>query len=254
MSPGTPELHVRCCWRAILGINRRGFSLLEAVVALAITGLLLGALGSLLIYASRTLRQSVSDSTVQQQGVVALRKVSDDLVQANIYSLYSVSDPGGNHLTSVANGLNVTFLSPYGVSSRGDSRLFSFGATHHPQFRSWVGYSVDASRNLVRYNRETPAAELPSPPPSALISPTLVSDFTGLPANQQSRRVIVKGIVVQDPAGASVTDGFSIFPLPAAVGGRAVQLVLRVQDFFGSNRFQQLNLSTQVFLRNTYEN
>ncbi|MFN8608486.1 MAG: prepilin-type N-terminal cleavage/methylation domain-containing protein [Vulcanimicrobiota bacterium] len=232
-------------------LKGRGFSLLEAVVALTITGLLLGALGSLLIYASRTLSQSVSDSTVQQQGVVALRKVSDDLIQANIYSLYSVTDPGSNHLAVVANGLNVTFLSPHGVSGQPSANLFQFSGTHHLQFLSWVGYSVDASKNLVRYDKQaSPAIQISSPPASALTSPTLLTDFTGMPANQQSRRVVLKGVVTQDAAGMPVTDGFAVNPIPA-VGGRAVNLTLRVQDFFTSNRFQQLNLTTQVFLRNT---
>lgn len=234
-----------------MAIKRRGFSLLEAVVALAISGLLLGALGALLIYASRTLAQSVSDSTVQQQGVVALRKLSDDLIQSNIYSVYSVSDSGPNHLAAVANGLNVTFLSPYGVSSQPNSRLFSLGPTHHPFFRTWVGYSVDSARNLVRHDKDTAAIEVPSPPTSPLLSPTLLSDFTGMPASQRSRRVVVKGVVLQDAAGNAVTDGFSIFP--TAADDRAVNVVLRIQDFFGSSRFQQLNFTTQVYLRNTQE-
>lgn len=225
--------------------------MLEAVVALTISGLLLAALGSLLIYASRTLAQSVSDSTVQQQGVIALRKLSDDLIQSNIYSVYSVSDPGSNNLAPVANGLNVTFLSPYGVSSQPGSRLFSLGATHHPQFRTWVGYSVDSARNLVRYDKDAVALDVPSPPTSPLVSPALLSDFTGMPATQRSRRVVVKGVVLQDATGAPITDGFSIFPTPA--DDRAVNVVLRIQDFFASSRFQQLNFTTQVYLRNTYE-
>ena len=221
-------------------------------MALAITGLLLGALGSLLIYASRTLAQSVSDSTVQQQGVIALRKLSDDLVQSTIYSVYSVSDPGpSNHLAPVANGLNVTFLSPYGVSSQPNSRLFNPGPTHHPRFRTWVGYSVDSSRNLVRYDRDTPPQEVLSPPSAALATPLLLTDFTSMPPSQRSRRVIVKGVVLQDAAGNPISDGFSISPTPAI--DRAVNVVLRIQDFFASTRFQQLNFTTKVYLRNTYE-
>ena len=213
-------------------------------MALAITGLLLGALGSLLIYASRTLAQSVSDSTVQQQGVIALRKLSDDLVQSTIYSVYSVSDPGpSNHLAPVANGLNVTFLSPYGVSSQPNSRLFNPGPTHHPRFRTWVGYSVDSSRNLVRYDRDTPPQEVLSPPSAALATPLLLTDFTIVPS--------VQAIEVQDAAGNPISDGFSISPTPAI--DRAVNVVLRIQDFFASTRFQQLNFTTQVYLRNTYE-
>lgn len=211
----------------------------------------MGALGSLLVYASRALSQSVSDSTVQQGAVVALRQVSDDLVQTTIYSLYSVGDPA-NHLTA-ANGLNVTFMSPNGVSSQPNSKVFSYAAANRPNFRTWVAYSVDSDRKLVRYDKDATAPlDIPSPPLSALNSPTLLSDFTSMPANGWSRRTVVKGIVTQAPSGSPVTDGFSIGPA-LTPGGRAANLVLKVQDFFGSDRFQQLNLSTQVYLRNTAE-
>jgi hypothetical protein len=240
---------------------------MEAIVALSITSMIIGALGFLLIYASRTLTQSFSDSTVQQQGVVALRKVSDDIIQSNIYSLYSVGNTY-NPLPAAVGGLNVTFLSPYDVTTQLGSRIFRFGPVSGPppppyplQFQSWVGYAVDAAQKLIRYDNDTaappppftplPVNMTPLPAP-ALLNPKTVADMNTGAASQRSSHMVAKGIVIQDPSGAPVTTGFAANTV--LIGGKpgAVRLTLQIQDYYGSgpNRFNQLNFTTQLYPRN----
>jgi len=235
----------------LLSKRLRGFSLIEAVVALAITAMIMGSLGFLLIYATRTLRQSFSDSTVQQQGLLALRRVSDDLVQSNLYSVYSVADPVTAAL--VTSGMNVTLLSPFGASGQTGDKLLQYDATTgRLRFRSWVGYNVDAEHKLIRSDFDTGAGlplQLGSPPP--LLTQPSPADFTTPGPTHRSTRTVARGIVVTEPNGSASPDGFAIRPAPA--NQEAFDLSLRVQDFFGSgsNRFSGLNFSTRLYVRNT---
>lgn len=234
-----------------------GFSLMEAVVALSITSLIIGALGFLLIYATRTLKQSFSDSTVQQQGIVAMRKLSDDLIQSNIYSVYSVGN-SYNPLASPPGGMNVTFLSPYEVNSQAVSRMFYYDAgPDRLRFQTWVGYCVDASQKLIRYDNNSPSPPYTDPPVSMnpafplLRSPLSVADMTVGAANQHSSRVITKGVALLNSAGTPITDGFSVDTGPTGVP-RYLTLNLKLLDFYGSgsDQFHQLNFTTRLYPRN----
>lgn len=237
----------------MLSKRRRGFSLIEAVVALAITAMIMGSLGFLLIYATRALRQSFSDGTVQQQGLLALRRVSDDLVQTNLYSVYSVADPVTTSL--VTSGMNVTLLSPFLASGRSGDKLLQYDATTgRLRFQSWVGYSVDGEQRLIRSDFDeiggTPVNLVLANPPASLTQPS-PGDFTSPALPHRSARTVARGIVVQEPNGSAAPDGFAIRPVPA--NPEAFDLSLRVQDFFGSgrNRFSGLNFSTRLYVRNT---
>ncbi|MBT9583287.1 hypothetical protein IV102_08050 [bacterium] len=240
----------------------RGFSLLEAVLALSITSLLVGSLGFLLIYASRTLKQAVSYNTVQQQSLLAMRKIADDLTLSNIYSIYSVANPPipNEYYINPVGGVNATFLSPKLSALDVNRDLLDFDGTPNLLYRSWVGFYVDADKNLIRaellagVDTAYPIVPLPAGVPplpwiGSIPAPALFTGMTGAKS-----RIICRGIATQDPLGAPVVDSFQIETDPStAAVATAANISIKVQDKFGSgnNQFHQLNFFSRVFVKNT---
>jgi len=229
-------------------------------MASSITSLLFGSLGCLLIYASRTLKQAISYNTVQQQSLLAMRKVADDLTLSNIYSIYSVVNPAGYNLNPVG-GVNATFLSPKLSAMDADRELLDFDATPNLRYRTWVGFYIDANRNLIRAELlaadtayplpvTLPAVGVPPLPSAAAIPAPAV--FTGITGAKS--RIICRGIATQDPLGAPVVDSFQVETDPSnAAVATAANISIKVQDRFGSgnNQFHQLNFFSRVFVKNT---
>ena len=115
----------------------RGFTLIEAVVALAVASLLLTGLTSLLIYALRCLRQFTTYNTVQQQTVLALQSVSQDLGLSNTATMLL----GTSDLCVMA--------SPCDVRTNLDWTRLTFTGTDL-NYRTWVGYYRTSNGDLHR--------------------------------------------------------------------------------------------------------
>ena len=143
--------------------RRRGFSLIEVIVALSLLGLLLG--GILLVYTigNRYLQQAATAAGVQQQSMVALSLLERELYNA---PQISVNWQAGAFPTNY-----VWFLSAEGVSAPSGGYRFQNGKL---LFQKWVcyyldttpGYSPDFRLRRCEVALNSPTEDLKLPPPA----------------------------------------------------------------------------------------
>ena len=198
----------------------RGFSLIEAVVALAVASLLLAGLTSLLIYALRCLRQFTTYNTVQQQTVLALQSVSQDLGLSNTATMLLNT----NDLCVMA--------SPCDVRTNLDWTKLTFTGTDL-NYRTWVGYYRTANGDLHR-------VEVP-----------LAGSFPVSAVPLGSRPNLATLSAVTGAANRVVARSLQDFHVDSVAGTAAtVAVSFRIRMEVDSTHPTELRTSTQVRARN----
>jgi prepilin-type N-terminal cleavage/methylation domain-containing protein len=125
--------------------NQKGFTLIEMIIALAITGLILGA-------ASTTVYQLIAGNSKNQNEMLATRQVqqvghyvSQDVLMANIVDNLRTDDPQ----TNIPGSTDV--LTVYWEEFYWDPDLGGFTSDKHK-----VTYNLTEEGIFYRYNMETP--------------------------------------------------------------------------------------------------
>jgi prepilin-type N-terminal cleavage/methylation domain-containing protein len=194
----------------------KAFTLIEAVIAMAVVSLLLGAIYLSLIYGSRSLQQTLAYSDVQRQAQMAMRRLKDDL--------------GGSSFAKVAPGLNeVRLISPHGTATESDADQYRYTGVGQLLFRTWVGYYKTPTGELRRAEINlSPDIVLPDP-----VAIPLLADFQA-----------VSGPLVRT-VGRHL-DSFSVAPNAAV---QTLTISLSVRREVNSSRSTELSLTSQVRAR-----
>lgn len=194
----------------------RGFTLIEAMVALTVAGLLMTGLTSLVIYALRCLRQFTAYNTVQQQTLQALQWVGEDLGASNTASM-TLGTPDSCILGS-----------PFDVRTNTDYKKHTFTGTDLA-YRTWVCYFRNGAGELRRVEQTMgglfPVGALPLG-----TRPTLA--------------------VFTAAGGRVVARHLSEFQVSSTTTAATVQLNFRVTLAVDSTHLTELRTSTQVRVRN----
>lgn len=196
----------------------RGFTLLEAVVALAVASLLMAGLTSLLIYAVRCLRQFTTYNSVQQQLILATRALTEDLSLSNT--------------ASIAPGVDVCILgTPYDLRDAPNYERFTFVGSDLA-YRSWVCYYRLPNGELHRAEQSMGA----SYPVNAIPLGARPAPATFMALGGTRNHVVARSL--------------SLFKtqLPATAG--TVQMTVRVTQSVDSTHLTELLTTTQVRVRN----
>lgn len=134
---------------------------------------LLGALYLLLIYGMRYLRQGEVYQTVQQQALIAMRKVTVELANSNMATVSFGTAPTPH----------VIFLSLEKELTQPDRWVYSYNAGGLPLWQKWVCFFLDgASGHVVR--TEIPLASPVTLPPTPA-APSLASFESVVPPHRQ---------------------------------------------------------------------
>ncbi|MBS2038962.1 type II secretion system protein [bacterium] len=197
----------------------RGFTLLEAVVALAVAGLLMAGLSSLLLYAVRSLRHFTTYNGVQQQLILATRSLHEDLSLSNTASMVlGVPD-------------SCILGSPYDLRDVLNHDRFVFVGADLA-FRSWICFYRTASGELHRAEQSMGGSYSVSAIPVG--TRPLLATFTALGGTRN--HIVARNLTL-----------FKVDPTTTAA---TVQLSLRVTENIDSTRVTELRTTTQVRVRN----
>lgn len=189
---------------------------MEAMVALAVAGLLMTGLTSLVIYALRCLRQFTAYNTVQQQTLLALQWVGEDLGSSNTASM-TLGTPDSCILGS-----------PFDLRTHADYKKHTFTGSDLA-YRTWVCYFRNGSGELRRAEQTMgglfPVGALPLGTRPALAA------FTA-------------------SGGRVVARHLTEFRVDATTTAATVQLNFRVTLAVDSTHLTELRTATQVRVRN----
>ena len=199
--------------------SRRAFTLIEATVALAVAGLLMAGLTSLVIYALRCLRQFTAYNGVQQQLLFATRSLSEDLSLSNTASM----------VLGVAD--SCVLGSPYGLRDTADHERYVFTGTDLA-YRTWVCFYRNSAGELHRAEQPMGANYPVSAIPVGTRPTLAVFSALGQPRNR------------------TVARNVSEFRVDATTTAATVQLTLKVTVSVDSTHLTELRTSTQVRVRN----
>jgi hypothetical protein len=199
--------------------KRRAFTILEAMVALVVAGLLMAGLTSLVIYAMRCLRQFTTYNGVQQQVLFASRWLDEELSLSNTASMV------------LGTADSCIFGSPYGLRNTNQFDQYVFVGTNLA-YRTWVCYYRAANGELHRAEQSMggnyPVSAIP-----VATRPSLAT-FSAL----------------TPPLNRTVARNLTLFRVDATTTAATVQLTIRVTDQVDSSHITELRTTTQVRVRN----
>jgi prepilin-type N-terminal cleavage/methylation domain-containing protein len=158
-------------------VRRRGFTILEVLVVVAVFGLLIGVIGAVAVLVHRYSRQSLQVSDAQREAVSCLRAVAADLGRAR----------GATWKTDGAQGY--WFLSNRPPESESSSPTFD-SVSGQVLWRTWVGLWLDPTGEVRRSEIVLPGAGMAFADIDPNTWPSALSSFSVLPR----RRVLARRI------------------------------------------------------------
>lgn len=199
--------------------RRRAFTVLEALVALAVAALLMAGLTGLVIYAMNCLRQFTAYNGVQQAVLLATRALNEDLGLSNTASMV------------LGTADSCILGSPYALRDTANHDQFTFVGTDLA-YRTWIAYYRTTSGDLHRAESSMGG----SYPVSAI------------PVGTRPALAVFQAIAA--PQNRIIARGLTEFRVDATSTAATVQLTVRVTQNVDSTRITELRTSTQVRARN----
>ena len=203
--------------------SRRGFTVVETVVALSLLSLLLLGLYAVLTIGYRQAREAEVFETVHREAMVGVKKLTQEI---ELTSRGSFSDLSSGPTF-------VIFASPQQLQSAPNFEQYSYDGNGDLRWQKWVCYYLDSADQTV-YRAEM---ALPSPvpaPPTAATQPPL-SDFQALSAAERK------------PVFRNCSQlRFRVGTTPASV-----RLTLETSDNVNSDKVTRILIDNEIVPRNT---
>ena len=203
--------------------SRRGFTVVETVVALSLLSILLLGLYAVLTIGYRQAREAEVFETVHREAMVGVKKLTQEIELTSRGSFNDLS----------AGPSFIVFASPQQMQTVPNFEQYTYDGNGDLHWQKWVCYYLESSEQTVYRAEIALSSPLPAPPTTATQPP--LSDFQALYSTDRK----------------PVFRNCSQLRFRAGTTPASVRLTLETSDNVNSDKVTKMLIDNEVVPRNT---